>query len=102
MTHTSGMRPGISWNAREPWSGYEEGIARACREPLAYAPGTDFVYSDINFILLGEIVHRVSGVGLDAFAARPKPVVGFSDITALLLALYHRTGAVTFHGPVAR
>ncbi len=70
MTHTSGMRPGISWNAREPWSGYEEGIARACREPLAYAPGADFVYSDINFILLGEIVHRVSGVGLDAFAAR--------------------------------
>ncbi|MCX7930266.1 MAG: LD-carboxypeptidase [Chlorobi bacterium] len=30
-----------------------------------------------------------------------KPVVGYSDITALLLALYQRTGLVTFHGPMA-
>jgi muramoyltetrapeptide carboxypeptidase len=30
----------------------------------------------------------------------PKIVLGYSDITALLLALYRRTGLVTFHGPV--
>src|SRR4029453_10553011 len=30
----------------------------------------------------------------------PKIVLGFSDITALLLALHARTGLVTFHGPV--
>jgi muramoyltetrapeptide carboxypeptidase len=29
----------------------------------------------------------------------PKIVLGYSDITALLLSLYARTGLVTFHGP---
>jgi muramoyltetrapeptide carboxypeptidase len=32
-------------------------------------------------------------------AANPKIVVGYSDITALLLALNAKTGLVTFHGP---
>ena len=36
----------------------------------------------------------------DAIAANPKPVVGYSDVTALLAAIYARTGLVTFHGPV--
>ena len=36
----------------------------------------------------------------DEIAAHPKPLVGYSDITALLLAIYARTGMVTFHGPV--
>ena len=36
----------------------------------------------------------------DAIAAHPKPIVGYSDVTALLLAIYARTGLVTFHGPV--
>ena len=36
----------------------------------------------------------------DEIAAHPKPIVGYSDITALLLAVYARTGMVTFHGPV--
>ncbi|MBX3044968.1 MAG: LD-carboxypeptidase [Candidatus Kapabacteria bacterium] len=31
----------------------------------------------------------------------PKIVIGFSDITALLNAIYKKTGLVTFHGPVA-
>ena len=30
----------------------------------------------------------------------PKPLIGYSDITALLTAIYERTGLVTFHGPV--
>ena len=36
----------------------------------------------------------------DEIAANPKPLVGYSDVTALLLAIYDRTGLVTFHGPV--
>lgn len=36
----------------------------------------------------------------DLIAAHPKVVVGFSDITALLSALFVRCGLVTFHGPV--
>jgi len=65
MTHTSGLRPGLS--LREDWSGLAEAVRRACAESLVTDPGTQFRYSDINFILLGEIVHRVSGKSLDAF-----------------------------------
>ena len=36
----------------------------------------------------------------DEIAAHPKPIVGYSDVTSLLLAIYARTGLVTFHGPV--
>jgi muramoyltetrapeptide carboxypeptidase len=39
---------------------------------------------------------------LDALRRDPKPVVGFSDITALLAALNRRVGLVAFHGPVIR
>jgi len=35
----------------------------------------------------------------DAIAANPKIVLGFSDVTALLVGLHARTGLVTFHGP---
>jgi muramoyltetrapeptide carboxypeptidase len=33
-------------------------------------------------------------------AAHPKALLGYSDITALLLSLHAKTGVVTFHGPV--
>ena len=58
LTHTSGLRPGLP--AIPPWSGYEVGIALACVENATNAPGTVVRYSDINFILLGEIVQRVT------------------------------------------
>jgi muramoyltetrapeptide carboxypeptidase len=35
----------------------------------------------------------------DRLRSTPKPLVGFSDITALLLACYRQTGLVCFHGP---
>jgi muramoyltetrapeptide carboxypeptidase len=34
-----------------------------------------------------------------AIAANPKILIGYSDITALLLSLHAKTGLVTFHGP---
>jgi uncharacterized protein YbbC (DUF1343 family) len=43
------------------WSGYQTGIEKALHDKPANPPGAKFVYSDINFILLGEIVKRVSG-----------------------------------------
>lgn len=33
--------------------------------------------------------------------ANPKILIGYSDVTALLLAINHRTGLICFHGPVA-
>ncbi len=41
-------------------------------------------------------------VDFDALARRPKPIIGFSDITALLNGAVARAGVVAFHGPVAR
>ncbi len=40
-------------------------------------------------------------LNFDLIAANPKILIGFSDITALLLAVHQRTGLVTFHGPTA-
>ena len=68
LTHTSGLKAGIP---KEPaWTGYEAGIARAVALEPDGPPDRFFRYSDINFILLGEIVRRVSGVKLDEFAAK--------------------------------
>lgn len=41
-------------------------------------------------------------VDYDAMARRPKPLIGFSDLTTVLNAVTHLTGVATFHGPVAR
>ena len=68
LTHTSGLRPGLS--RATDWSGYEKAIELACAEPTVNPPGTTFVYSDINFIVLGEVVRRVSGVKLNEFVVR--------------------------------
>ena len=37
----------------------------------------------------------------DLIRRHPKPLIGYSDITALLHAIHHQSGLVTFHGPVA-
>jgi len=68
LTHTSGLRPGIPGNP--PWKGYERGIQLACEERPTNLPGTIFRYSDINFILLGEVVQRVSGQRLEEFVRK--------------------------------
>jgi uncharacterized protein YbbC (DUF1343 family)/CubicO group peptidase (beta-lactamase class C family) len=65
LTHTSGLRPGIP--GTPTWKGYEHAIDLACREKPTHAPGTIFRYSDINFILLGEIVQQASGRKLQDF-----------------------------------
>jgi muramoyltetrapeptide carboxypeptidase len=44
----------------------------------------------------------IEGVDFEGFAASPRPVIGYSDITVLLNALTTVTGIVTFHGPMAR
>src|SRR5207253_10550646 len=37
-----------------------------------------------------------------ALAKNPKPVIGYSDITAIHSAIYNKTSLVTYHGPTAR
>jgi len=48
--------------------GYHALLSRVMAEPLVREPGKQIEYSDVGFILLGEIVRRVSGESLDTFA----------------------------------
>jgi CubicO group peptidase (beta-lactamase class C family) len=65
LTHFSGLRPDL--DVEPAWSGYDTGIRKALIDKPTYPPGERFIYSDINFELLGEIVRRVSGETLDKF-----------------------------------
>lgn len=66
LTHTSGLRPDISVNG---WSGHQECIAKCMVELPRAAPDERFIYSDINFQLLDEVVRRVSKKRLDVFCS---------------------------------
>jgi uncharacterized protein YbbC (DUF1343 family)/CubicO group peptidase (beta-lactamase class C family) len=68
LTHRAGYAPDFDLN--EKWEGYDEAMKRLAAEPLRNAPDTRFVYSDIGFIALGEVVRRVGGMPLDQFARR--------------------------------
>ena len=67
LTHYSGLRPDLDLSD-DSWTSYETAIARACDEVPTSLPGERFVYSDINFFLLAEVVARVSGQRFDLFA----------------------------------
>ncbi len=64
LTHTSGYRP--DFDLGEKWTGREGMLAALKKEELRAAPGTRFVYSDIGFIVLGEIVQRIANSPLNA------------------------------------
>jgi len=66
LTHTSGLRPDLELEVE--FHGGDEAIRRAIEEVPTAPPGERFVYSDINFFLLGDIVGRVSGERLDRYA----------------------------------
>ena len=68
LMHHSGLRPDVDTNP--VWSGYETGVALACQEKLRSTPGSTFVYSDINFIILGELVRIVGGLRLDGYTVK--------------------------------
>ena len=64
LTHVSGLRPDVDLH---PWTGYDAAIELAKDEVPTSAPGEAFVYSDINFFVLGDIVKRITGQTLDAY-----------------------------------
>ena len=65
LTHYSGFRSTL--DLKPEWSGYSTALRMIVAEKPAFPPGTRFVYSDINFIILGELVHRISGQPLDVY-----------------------------------
>ena len=96
--------------------GYEPVLGRNTAQHHGYFAGTDEQrLADFNAALGDPEVAAVwcirGGYGttrildrldFEALARRPKPVMGYSDITAVLNAVTRRTGLVTFHAPMAR
>ncbi len=72
LTHTSG-EPG-DVELKDPWGldqiDRAEGFRRALTTPLESAPGAGFRYSDINFILLGALVEKLTGEVEDDYVQR--------------------------------
>jgi uncharacterized protein YbbC (DUF1343 family)/CubicO group peptidase (beta-lactamase class C family) len=68
LTHRAGLVPD------DPMALYtgtkKEIFERKYRQPLANPPGARFVYSDVGFEVLGELVERVSGLPLDEYAQK--------------------------------
>lgn len=71
LTHTSGLPAGLRATldgSGALWRGDATAFTLACAQSLKHAPGSSFTYSDINYVLLGQLVRRVSGMSIDAFA----------------------------------
>ena len=69
LTHTSGETGDV--DLKDPWgldgADKTEGIHRALTTPLESGPGEVFRYSDINFILLGALIEKVTGEAEDVY-----------------------------------
>jgi len=66
MTHTSGLAPDPPLSAA--LAGRAALMNEIDHERLIAPPGDRFIYSDTNFILLGELVRRLTGERLDKYA----------------------------------
>lgn len=69
LTHTSGIGGDLSHQG--PWglvaADKADGIHRALTAPLEFGPAERFHYSDINFIILGALIERITGDQLDDY-----------------------------------
>lgn len=68
LIHTSGLTPDNALSDYE--KGWPIAYEKICNLKLLSDPGQRFRYSDVGFILLGEIVARVSNMSLDQYAAK--------------------------------
>jgi CubicO group peptidase (beta-lactamase class C family) len=68
LTHSSGLPSGLP--ATPAWHGSAAAHALACSLPVTNPAGTMFRYSDVNYVLLGQLVEKMSGMPLDEFAQK--------------------------------
>ena len=68
LVHYSGLGPDL--DLTKEWEGKETAYRMAFEAPPERAPGAAFVYSDINFVVLGALVDRLSGEPLDEYSAK--------------------------------
>lgn len=90
-------------------------LGRHVNDRYGYLAGRDEDRAaDLNALFLDpevKAIHCIRGgwgaarllplLDFEAIARHPKALIGYSDITALLLSLHAKTGLVTFHGPNA-
>lgn len=67
LTHTSGLIPDPVPSLWQGYDTYDERVAAIMDTEPDAAPGTEYVYSDINFMTLGLVVEKVSGLSLDRY-----------------------------------
>jgi CubicO group peptidase (beta-lactamase class C family) len=67
LAHASGLPAQRKFHERTGLSGPAV-VALAASEPVEYPPGTQSVYSDLDFILLGDLLARIEGAPLDRLA----------------------------------
>jgi CubicO group peptidase (beta-lactamase class C family) len=65
LVHYSGLPADFDLSKR--WQGRDAALEELWRIPTLGPSGKEFLYSDLNFIALGEIVRAVSGKSLDLF-----------------------------------
>jgi uncharacterized protein YbbC (DUF1343 family)/CubicO group peptidase (beta-lactamase class C family) len=82
LTHYSGLPPDL--DLQKPWNGGGAAFTMAMALKPSDPPGARFVYSDINFEVLGFVVEKVSGESLRDFATNKifKPL-GMKDTSFL-------------------
>ncbi|HEY4841195.1 MAG TPA: serine hydrolase [Terriglobales bacterium] len=66
LVHYSGLAPDL--DLTKPWEGKDTAERMAFEGAAERAPGSQFVYSDINFVVLGALVERLSGQSLGQYA----------------------------------
>lgn len=65
LAHTSGLPPDLP--ARPPQAGREAVLSAIAAQRPRSAPGERVIYSDLNFVVLGELVERITRLPLDAY-----------------------------------
>jgi uncharacterized protein YbbC (DUF1343 family)/CubicO group peptidase (beta-lactamase class C family) len=68
LTHHSGLPKDLDLS--QPWEGRETALHLAYAEKPILAPGSQFLYSDVNFIVLGALVERASEMSLDEYCRK--------------------------------
>lgn len=65
LRHEAGFPPGQSPQSSENFDTY---FQRFLRAPLNYSPGSKFMYSDLSFILLAQVVQKITSQTIEEFA----------------------------------
>jgi muramoyltetrapeptide carboxypeptidase len=102
---------GIEWWEQR---GYRVKLAEGIWERHGYVAGSPerrghditamFADPEVDFVQCFDggygSAHAIPHIDFDTIAAHPKPFMGYSDITALHVAIRRRAGLVTFYGPM--